>query len=111
MRLVALMVLLLSFPLGAQIWSMRPAQAAPSQNQPVFLDVGDSFQMAGKPVGCKVIARSGGKFLDCRIAGPLSGSYGTLMSAKRLNVVRFTSSRVAKIVFTATQHGGFRVCR
>jgi hypothetical protein len=111
MRLVALIVLILSIPLGAGVWSMRPAHAAASQNQPVFLDVGDSFQIAGAPVGCKVIARSGGKSLDCRIAGRLRGSYGTLMSATRLNVVRFTSSQVAKVVFTATQHGSFRVCR
>jgi hypothetical protein len=111
MRLVALIVLLLSIPLGPQIWSMRSAHAAASQDEPVFLDVGDSFQIAGAPLGCKVIERRGGKSLDCRIAGRLAGSYGTLMSATRLNVVRFTSGRVAKVVFTATQHGGFRVCR
>jgi hypothetical protein len=111
MRLVALIVLLLSIPLGPQIWSMHSAHAAASQDGPVFLDVGDSFQVAGAPLGCKVIERRGGKSLDCRIAGRLAGSYGTLMSATRLNVVRFTSGRVAKVVFTATQHGGFRVCR
>jgi hypothetical protein len=111
MRLVALIVLLLSIPLGPQIWSMRSAHAAASQDGPVFLDVGDSFQVTGAPLGCKVIQRPGGKSLDCRIAGPLAGSYGTLMSPTRLNVVRFRSGRVAKVVFTATQHGGFRVCR
>jgi hypothetical protein len=111
MRLVALIVLLLSIPLGPQIWRMHPAHAAASQNGPVFLDVGDSFQIVGAPVGCKVIERRGGKSLDCRIAGRLAGSYGTLMSAARVDVVRFTSGRVAKVVFTATQHGGFRVCR
>jgi hypothetical protein len=111
MRLVALIVLLSSIPLGALIWTMRPAHAAASQNPPVLLDVGDSFQVAGAPVGCKVIAGGGGKLLDCRIGGRLRGSYGTLMSATRLRVVRFTSDRVAKVVFTATQHGGFRVCR
>ena len=111
MRLVALIAVLSSILLGAQVLSMRSAQAAAPQNEPVFLDVGDSFQIAGAPLGCKVIARSGGKSLDCRIAGRLAGSYGTLMSATRLNVVRFTSARLAKVVFTARQHGGFRVCR
>ena|SRR5947208_672924 len=111
MRLVVLIALVVSIPLGAQISSMRSAHAAGSQNEPVFLDVGDSFQIAGAPVGCKVIARSAGKSLDCRIAGPVAGSYGTLMSATHLNVVRFRSGRVAKVVFTATQHGGFRICR
>jgi hypothetical protein len=111
MRLIPLIALLLSIPLCAQIWSMRSAQAAASQNEPVFLDVGDSFQIAGAPVGCKVIARGGAKTIDCRIAGRLAGSYGTLMSATRLHVMRFTSARVAKVVLTARQHGGFRVCR
>ena len=111
MRLVALIALLSSIPLGALVWSMRPAHAAASQDQPVLLDVGDSFQVTGAPVGCKVIARNGAKSLDCRIAGPLRGSYGTLMSPTRLRVVRFTSERAAKVVLTATQHGGFRVCR
>jgi hypothetical protein len=111
MRFVALIVLLLSIPLSSQIWTMHSAHAAGSQQGPVFLDVGDSFQVAGAPLGCKVIERRGGKSLDCRVAGRLAGSYGTLMSATRLDVVRFRSGRVAKVVFTATQHGGFTVCR
>jgi hypothetical protein len=45
------------------------------------------------------------------VAGSLAGSYGTLMSTRRVQVVRFRSPHVAKIVFTATQHAGFRTCR
>jgi hypothetical protein len=111
MRLFGLISLLVTIGLGAHFSSLRSARAAPLQNAPIFLDVGDSFQVSGAPLGCKVIARSGGKSLDCRVAGSLAGSYGTLMSGRRLQVLRFRNAQVAKVVFVATQHGGFRVCR
>ena len=48
--------------------------------------------------------------LDCRRGGPLAGTYGTMLSARRAQVVRFRSSSVAKVVFTATHGGGARRC-
>jgi hypothetical protein len=87
--------------------AVRPAHAA----APVMLNVGDTAQVAGAPLGCRVTVSGGLKTLDCRVAGPLAGSYGTLMSAKRIQVVRFRNAHAAKVVFVATQHGGFRTCR
>ena len=111
MRVFGLIAVLVSAGLGAHLWGMREARAASPQGEPIFLEVGDAVQVSGAPVGCKVIARNGGKVLDCRIAGPLAGSYGTLMTGKRLQVVRFRNASVAKVVFEATHHGGFRLCR
>jgi hypothetical protein len=111
MRRAGLFLLLSCIALGAHLSGLRSAHASPSLNQPVFLEVGDTVQVAGAPVGCKVISRNGAKWLDCRISGPLAGSYGTLFNGTRLQVVRFRDNRVAKVVFTATHHGGFRVCR
>ena len=104
------LIALLFVGVGVHLWSVRSAGAEPSQGGPIVLQVGDIVQVSGAPVGCKVIARNGGEFLDCRISGPLAGSYGTLMTGKRLQVVRFRNARVAKVVFDATQHGGFKVC-
>jgi hypothetical protein len=104
-------IALLLFALSIHLSSVRSAGAEPSQGEPVFLEVGDAVQVSGTPVGCKVIVRNGGKFLDCRITGALGGSYGTLMTGRRLQVVRFRNARVAKVVFDAKQHGGFKVCR
>jgi hypothetical protein len=111
MRLFWLILALLMFAVGAYRFLPRQAHAAVSATEPVLLDTGQAVQVSGAPLGCRVIAPSGVKTLDCRVAGPLAGSYGTLMSGKRLQVVRFRSARVAKVVFIATQHGGFRTCR
>jgi hypothetical protein len=88
-----------------------PAHAAQSQAMPVMLDTGQTMQVVGAPLGCRVTVSSGVKTLDCRVAGRLTGSYGALMSSRRLRVVRFRSAHVAKVVFVATQHGTYRTCR
>ena len=103
---VFLVVALCGYPL-----LLRSAPAASTQDQPVILETGGVVQVSGAPLACRVIVPNGVKTLDCRVAGSLAGSYGTLMTARRLQVVRFRNVRVAKVVFVATQHGGFRVCR
>ena len=104
------LIALLFVGVGVHLWTVRSAHAEQSAGEPIVLQVGDEVQVSGAPVGCKLIARNGGRFLDCRVAGTLAGSYGTLMTGKRLQVVRFRNARVAKVVFDATQHGGFKVC-
>ena len=47
--------------------------------------------------------------LDCRRAGTLRGSYGTMIGKSGVLVVRFRSNRVAKTVLTA-RHGGSVTC-
>jgi hypothetical protein len=89
---------------------LRPAHAA-NEGRSIVLAPGDVVQVAGAPLGCRAIVPNGAKTLDCRVAGSQAGTYGTLMTAQRVEVVRFRSSHVAKIVFVATQHGGFKTCR
>jgi len=111
MRLFWLISLLLVLASAGYRSLLGPAHAAPRQATPVMLDTGQTMQVVGAPLGCRVTLSSGVKTLDCRVAGPLAGSYGALMSAGRLQVVRFRSARVAKVVFVATQHGTYRTCR
>jgi len=111
MRLFCLISFLLAVVFAGYSSLLRPAGAGPTQATPVMLDTGETMQVSGAPLGCRVIIPNGVKTLDCRVAGPLAGSYGTLLSGARLQVVRFRSAHVAKVVFIATQHGGSRTCR
>ena len=110
MRGLAIVTVLLAAALSIQLAGNRSAHAARSQPGPTFLDVGDSFQVTGASLGCKVVAREGGKGVDCRVSGPLTGSYGTLMTETHLLVVRFRSAHLAKVVFDARQRHGFTTC-
>jgi len=87
------------------------AGAKSAGGAPIVLHIGDTIQLAASPVGCKAGVRSGVKTLDCRVAGPLAGSYGTLMSGGRVLVIRFRTARTAKVVFEATQRGYAKTCR
>jgi hypothetical protein len=111
MRLFWLILALLVAALGGSLLLLRAALAAPAQATPVLIDTGDAVQVSGAPIACRVITPAGVKSLDCRVGGQLAGTYGALMSAKRLQVVRFRNAHVAKVVFVATQRGGFRTCR
>ena len=109
MRLFVLTISLVT-ALCAFLAVIRPAGAAHA-GQPISLRPGDVVQVSGAPLGCRVIVPGGVKTLDCRVGGPVAGSYGTLMTAKRVQVVRFRGAHLAKVVFVARQHGSFRTCR
>jgi hypothetical protein len=111
MRAVAMIALLSAAGISICLWGGRSIQAARPQVKPIFLNVGDSIQVSSVPLGCKVIPFKGSRALDCRVAGELAGSYGTIASGKRLLVVRFVNAHVARVVFDAKQHHGFKVCR
>jgi hypothetical protein len=110
MRLFCLIASVVLTALCAYFAVLRPADAARAGRQ-VVLRPGDVVQLSGAPLGCRFIVPKGLETLDCRVAGSLAGSYGTLMTAKRVQIVRFRDAQVAKVVFVATQHGGFRTCR
>jgi hypothetical protein len=76
----------------------------------VVVRVGDTVEVEGGAVGCKVVRKGDRATLDCRRAGRLAGSYGTLLDDRRARVVRFQSSRSAKVVFTAQHRGSSRRC-
>jgi hypothetical protein len=110
MKLVWLIGLLAVLALCAYFAVLRPAHAA-REGRSIVLSPGDVVQVSGAPLGCRVIVPNGAKTLDCRLARSPAGSYGTLMTARRVQVVRFRSAHLAKVVFVATQHGGFKTCR
>jgi hypothetical protein len=78
-----------------------------AKEMPIGVQVGDIIKVSGAPIGCAVHFQSGERALDCRRIGPLAGTYGTILTAKRVLVVRFLSRKSAKIVFTA-QHQQLR---
>jgi hypothetical protein len=110
MRFFLLIISSAALALCVHLVILRPARAA-HVGQPIFLHPGDVVQVSGAPLGCRVVVPGGLETLDCRVAGSLTGSYGTLISARRVRVVRFRSAHLAKIVFVATQRGAFRTCR
>jgi hypothetical protein len=86
------------------------AQAA---SDVVRLSVGDTAQVDGAPVGCRVtrLSRYGGRvFLDCRRGGQLAGSYGTYFGEKDVLVVKFVGPRKAKTVLHARHEGEVDRC-
>ena len=76
----------------------------------VVLSVGDTMRVRDAPIGCQVTRRNDRVTIDCRRAGRLAGSYGTLFDARRVRVARFRSSDTAKVVFKATHRGRARRC-
>src|SRR5438067_11866738 len=98
MRLIWLFSSLVLVALCVYFAALRPARAARASD-PIFLAPGDVVQVSGAPLGCRLIVPSGLKTLDCRIAGSLAGSYGTLVSTRRVQVVRFRNAHLAKVVF------------
>jgi hypothetical protein len=72
--------------------------------------VGDVMEVEGAPIGCQVTRRDGRIVIDCRRAGRLAGTYGTLFDERRVRVTRFRSSDEAKVVFKAKHKGRSRKC-
>ena len=78
--------------------------------QTVVMRVGDVMEVEGAPIGCQVARRSGRVVIDCRRAGRLAGTYGTLFDQRRVRVTRFRSSDTAEVVFKARHRGRARRC-
>jgi hypothetical protein len=67
----------------------------------IAIGEGDVVKVAGAPIGCIVRRENGLPTLDCRRIGPLAGTYGTMLTARGVTVVRFLSGMSARVVFTA----------
>ena len=95
-RLIVLVsaVAALAVPAGAFGWRA-------SQGSTIPLSQGDIAKVTGAPIGCVVRKQDGYPALDCRRIGPLAGSYGTILTSRRVLVVRFESQKLAKVVFSA----------
>jgi hypothetical protein len=95
-RLVVLAsaLVMLAVPAGAFGWRQVQGSTIP-------LAQGDIAKVSGAPIGCVVRRQNGYPALDCRRIGPLAGSYGTILTSRRVLVVRFENQRTAKVVFSA----------
>jgi hypothetical protein len=71
----------------------------PTQVVPVAL--GDVVKVNGAPIGCLARMQNGYRALDCRRAGPLAGTYGSILTSGQLMVVHYNDSKSGTIVFTA----------
>ena len=91
----------LAIPAGALAWHEQQPSTIP-------VTLGDVVKVTGAPVGCLVRRQDGYRALDCRRVGPLAGSYGTILTSRKVLVVRFESQKTAKIVFSA-HHKRLRV--
>jgi hypothetical protein len=80
----------------------------------VEVRAGDRIEVAGAPIGCRVarMPQLGGRVVvDCRRAGALKGSYGTLLTGREALLVRFESSRTAKRVAVGIHERRVKRCR
>jgi hypothetical protein len=80
---------------------------------PISLRVGDEMHVVGAPIGCRIARMRqlhGNVVIDCRRAGDLVGTYGTLFSAREAALVRFESGRRARLLTVATHKGEIREC-
>jgi hypothetical protein len=84
----------LAVPAGALGWRA-------TQDSTIPVARGDIVKVSGAPIGCVVRRQDGYAALDCRRIGPLAGSYGTILTSRKVLVVRFESGRTAKVVFSA----------
>ena len=75
---------------------------------------GDRIRVMGAPVGCRVVRlrEFGGRVVvDCRRAGELEGTYGTLLTAREAVLVRFESGKTAKRVAVGVHELSSKQCR
>jgi hypothetical protein len=107
-RLALLAVVLAG--LTALTLALRDGQHARAAGPTVVLKVGETMQVEGVPIGCRVAERGGRAVLDCRRGGRLAGTYGTLFDEDRVRVARFRSSDTAEVVFKARHRGRARRC-
>ena len=84
----------LAVPAGALGWRE-------SRGSTISLAQGDVARVSGAPIGCLVRRQDRYPALDCRRIGPLAGSYGTILTSRKVLVVRFQDQRTAKVVFSA----------
>lgn len=108
-RTLLLTILVLAVTaLGLALREAASARGDAAQN--VVMRVGDVMEVEGAPIGCQVARRDGRIVIDCRRAGRLAGTYGTLFDERRVRVTRFRSSDTAKVVFKAKHRGRAHRC-
>jgi hypothetical protein len=87
------------------------ASATPGRT--VAVRVGDNIRVVDAPIGCRVVRLTeldGRITIDCRRAGSLAGTYGTLLTSRNAALVRFVSRSTGRMLFVARHEGGVRKC-
>ena len=95
-------------------WFVSNLAAAQTPDTMLEARLGDKIRVMDAPLGCRVVRmrQLGGRVvIDCRRAGSLGGTYGTLLTAREAVLVQFESSRVAKRVAVAVHEGESRRCK
>jgi len=98
------------------VWVVIDGGASAASRAPgrtFALRVGDTIRVVGAPLGCRVarLDQLGGRIaLDCRRAGALTGTYGTLLTSRKAALVRFESTRTARVLVVARHGGGLHQC-
>jgi hypothetical protein len=95
-------------------WFASSLVAAPTSERVIEARLGNRIQVVGAPVGCRVVRMHelGRRVVvDCRRAGTLAGTYGTLLTGREAVLVRYESSRTAKQVAVAVHEAELRRCR
>ena len=95
-------------------WTATGGATDTGTNDVFHVQPGDRIQVAGASVGCRVkrMRQLGGRVVvDCRRAGALQGTYGTLLSEREAVLLRFESSTTAKRVATGAHRGKVESCR
>jgi hypothetical protein len=100
--------------IAAASWLGSGLAAAQAPVRVLEVRLGDQIRVVDAPIGCQVIRMRelGGRIaLDCRRAGALANTYGTLLTSREAAVMRFQSKSKAKLVVVATHEGGVRQCK
>jgi len=111
-RLLACSGLVAAIASGGWYGSGLAAAQAPATVLEV--KVGDKIRVLDAPLGCQVIRMRdlGGRVaVDCRRAGPLADTYGTVLTGREAVVMRFLSKSEAKLIVSATHEGGVKRCK
>jgi len=99
---------------GVAVALLLPAAGfalARQSDEVIPIAVGDVVKLTGAPLGCAARFQNGIRAVDCRKIGTLRGTYGTILTARQVLVVRFEDRRSARIVFSAHhQRRGVQTC-
>jgi len=113
-RILVVLLLISIMAFAAWLGSSQRASAAPSERAVVIpVRLGDRIQVVDAPIGCQVVRmRELGRriTIDCRRAGRLAGTYGTLFTAREAALIQFKSRHTASRIVVATHNGSVRRC-
>lgn len=110
-RLLTISIAVTAIAAGGSFAANLAAGVVQTPDTVIEARLGDQIRVVDAPIGCRVVRmRQLGRrvAIDCRRAGSLRGTYGTLFTAREAALVHFESSRSAKRVAVAVHHGEVR---